>query len=702
MVNTSKVLTVSYGTFSCTLEGFDDSFETMKAIAEYFRDLAADDRYFGAEPPTPDAEMLARIAEREITRRVAAHEENGGIVLRAEEPGAAEPAQIETPVEDAPEAPAAKAAPAAAALVAPVHAPDTPVDFAQMAAEAEAKADAEMLLEDVAPEADVESAGEERPSSIASEAFDPEAELWSEEMDGDSAGEDTVAARLDGIRSVVNRWNTSFGDDDYSEDEHAMDLVRGASEKGETPAQATGDKAAEDKAAEEKGGDEAGEDEDIFADLAEQLARDAAPEEGEAQADAPHEAATEDAAEDTYAEDDGDEDALEDTLSQLLADAMPSESDEAQDGAPAEKPAPFILGEELKVTDEAAPGEGDALSGEIEEPAPEDRPLRARVVKMKRSEFEAAIAGGALIEEDDETLIADPEAGILAPDAEDELQRELAAVEAEMTDPAPDAAPDGVQNTPADVAEDVAEEDAAAPARPQEAEPDVSRVFDETDTQFEKPDSTNRRSAIKHLRAAVMATRAEKEEGGAEEEDPKRDYQADLDEVVRPRRPSARADQAEPRSASARPSQDKPVPPLRLVAEQRVDEEDAAPADTSAETPEPVQPRRVSAPELAGEAQAESGFTAFAEALGTNSLTDLLEAAAAYMAEVEGQDQFSRPMLMGKIREATEKSGTAFTREDGLRSFGQLLRDGKLRKIKGGRFAVTEATEFREDARQAG
>jgi hypothetical protein len=80
-------------------------------------------------------------------------------------------------------------------------------------------------------------------------------------------------------------------------------------------------------------------------------------------------------------------------------------------------------------------------------------------------------------------------------------------------------------------------------------------------------------------------------------------------------------------------------------------------------------------------------------------LPDLLEAAAAYAAFVENRPHFSRPQLMKRV---AKYDGGEFTREAGLRSFGQLLRQGKIRKLKRGQFTVADTTRFNPEARIAG
>jgi hypothetical protein len=775
MVNSSKILTVSYGTFSCTLEGFDDSFDTMKAIAEYFRDLAADDRYFGAEPPTPDADMLAQIAEREIARRVDAHEKEGKIVLRAAEDTAlTEPLKAAEPQEDARQAAPETSAPKEtktpvgeedlhveetaenqdtgaeesqrdAPLVQDTAEP-APVDAPAMAEIAESQSDdpisaamadftetdpvpgRDVAAEgvDSAPDTAMDAAPEAEPNPMAEAAPDPETEAdhepitdsetqetvkadpapLAETVPGTSSEDapqddgDSVADRLRRIRSLVDGSDAEFQDAAYSEDEHAQDFL------SETAAELD-EVLSVDDAAEEAAEAQAPEPDSssILDDVGDDASEEAeAPEvdetpEPEAQAPEVGETAEPEAQAPVGAE------IAEDTLAQLLADAMPER--EAQPEPEAQ--APEAWGEPAPVDDTA-----------------EERPaIQARVVKMKRSEFEAAISDGYIEEDETHDDIADDLAGDdsgLSAEEEAELQRELAEVEAELTPPqeapkatepaaeAVDVAPlklteadqvhDEVEEAPEAAAEEDVQEGETEAQGPRgisklqraERQADLARIFDETDTQLDAPESNKRRSAIQHLRAAVAATRAENKAGAKLKEDvDDSPYRSDLASVVRPRRPEPGV--ARPRSS--RPSATTNAQaPLQLVAEQRV--------DTASE---PVRPRRVSAtqtsePEVATPMGTQSSsFNEFAKEMGVRGLPGLLEAAAAYLSDVEGRPQFSRPMLMGKLKEV---KGREFSREDGLRSFGQLLRQGKLQKLKGGRFRVTDSTDYRAETRNVG
>ena len=708
MVNSSKVLTVSYGTFSCTLEGFDDSFDTMKAIAEYFRDLAADDRYFGAEPPTPDADMLARIAEREVSRRVEAHRDGDKFVLRTTAPLA----QIETEsdVDAATLATEAEAqAKAAAELeqtrLAEAAAQEARAEEERVAkeaqertqaraarrarlAEAAQKADAERLVQAEAERVEAERDAAAERQALAQrqaeaqaqaeaerkEKAAKEAAMLAEQSKHDQEEPDSVAAKLARIRAVVGQPVSTPATPTYSEDEHADDIMQGQ----------PGDTDLEDILDLDETSDEEIEEEVIVA---------ATP-----KVDA--------------------NDAISNVMSKLNANVpsadlpdFDADLDDALDAEPYEN--------------ERADAPSALLSDVSEVETPK-APIRARVIKMKREEFEAAIASGDIEEELDdaqdtlESEQAQTDAPVqdssLSRDDEDELARELAAVEAELATHAEPVAQD-VLPEPHDTAELAAEIETpsaqtsnvnARGADDLVAEPDIEmdRLMNQASSELDEPDGKKRRNALGHLRAAVASARADKHAGPqVKNVDETQTYRDDLQSAVQPRRPVRRLTADENASSAARP-------PLKLVEEKRVDTPQAAPVampEAAQSAPvQPVRPRRIragetptpSAQDISSEVAPDGGtFNEFAEELGATELPDLLEAAAAYLAYVEGRDQFSRPQLMTKVRMVQEEN---FSREDGLRSFGQLLRQGKIEKIAGGRFTVSDRISFKPDTRAVG
>lgn len=841
MVSTSKILTVSYGTFSCTLEGFDDSFDTMKAIAEYFRDLAADDRYFGAEPPTPDAEMLARIAEREIARRVEAHEDQGKIHLRAQgEDGALATTSLLAPDIEEPSEVATEGLPAtedASELVsetvedslvepesvdedyadadalepdlqtasddkvadeedlideAPTEDPtDEPEDASEIESIFEEKTETEELLAEISASGEVEEEEKVEPETLedhSSDSYDLDpdiaafmadaaaeeaqlaavqsddsvddllevdeieaeiaeledvqddqsiglADFISEGTEKDEAPElsesDDIAEKLQRIRAVAAQSEPEFVPDDFSEDEHAEDLMEDTSSELEALLASTREEEESDGSPQ--------------LDLAAETLEQAFSDDEEDDAEESHkttdieEVFESSDAEETQqaAEIDEPADVIEeDELAQLLADSTPdnfadSEADELE------------VSEAIKSEVTNFELEKDALDAPVEDTAVIEDDMEPLVLG---SEERVEIVEEETVAEDLDHDLGD---STLSPEDEADLLRELAEVEAEIkTDPEmfkADRIEDAVEV--ADLADDkidLAEAEAIAdstleiaqqrdalsnaeamttasdldpspeiesapeiePEEPKEKprglkrllgmgksepEQDVERIFDEADSQMEDKEASLRRNAIQHLRAAVAATRAEHKAGGKIEKDvDDAPYRSDLAEVVRPRRPSA----SETASTSRRPTRPEDIDPapLKLVAEQRVDVDQA-----------PIRPRRVSAgerpPTAEMQTEAMGGFASFAEEMGATELPQILEAAAAYMSDVEGRAEFSRPMLMNKLKEVTSDS---YSREDGLRSFGELLRGGKLRKIRGGRFAVTDETEFRSEARDAG
>lgn len=778
MVGSNKILTVSYGTFSCTLEGFDDSFGTMKVIAEYFRDLAADDRYFGAEPPVPDAQMLARIAEREVARRVEARLDGMGVTLRTgtalpqvaesapagESAPVVEPAQIDGP---APQVDTVTAvltnvqtfvAPAAAFVApAPVVTPARPV-MRQTITRAEPETPP-MAVTPLMPPAmvgpDLTGANPTGPAVLPPRRVAPTAALRIEQPAVSSnpveppkfaipahPDADSVAAKLQRIRAVVGKAAVPFAAQDYAED--LGEPVAPAQTQNALGGPLLSLSANWDDL------DDLAFDSAAFTAVDIETARPA-------------------------------------TLG--LSDL------DHPDAAPVIEPAAEVLTQEPESLTEIAP-----------EPAA--APVRARVIRVRRADAEAS-AGAAEIVQPVETTadiqmpsdtdlaelvdldalgdlraldgIADeaeademafdqqPAAplpqmelgdGTLAPDAEAALIEELAALERDATQndapvldatAAPDSAPFSLTSVMAAAAADSAKSSASAaidrdamaalfdvppgdddtfdftaladavaaetdtdtdtdnaPAprtgrdlleREPEADAEaLERILSQTDAELNAPENSRRRDAIAQLKAAVAATEAARLLGETAPEpdidDVENAFRDDLKQVVRPRRPMG---EVSPDLRSERP---RPAP-LKLVASQRIDIPPPRPAPKPML---PVRPRRVSVQDdqdqqaAAAPLQYAGSFAEFAASMGATQLPDLLEAAAAYTSFVEGVEDFSRPQLMKKVQDMAVED---FSREDGLRSFGTLLRQGRIMKTANGRFVVSEESRFNPERKSA-
>lgn len=639
MTGASKILTVSYGTFSCTLEGFDEPFNTMKAIAEYFRDLAADDRYFGAEPPTPDPAMLHQIAKREIQRRVDAKIEENGVVLRA---GFAD---------EVPEAPVprlADAAPAvesAAAKLSRIRA--ATAQAAPALAQAAALASDFSEDEHAAAEAGV-------PSAPAFDAFDIDA--FNDALliaDADQAADSLPET----IPEVVALVDLAATDADLPESGLAAAVDEDLADLAGLDAPQAQDVQLE---------------EDLIA------AADQDDDETEIAAD----------------------DALLASLGALIRPEAKAAESEAADGTDETDLARFVDSDDDTDEVDTVP----ARAADQSDPAPvlteKLERARARVIRIRRVDAAPAPVAAPIAEKPESAL---PQA-VLSDELEAALQAELAALEAE-THAAPvsrsKAVPVMVQASATEIVADGRKRLEA------EAGDDaVSRLIAHTNSEMEGPETRRRQSAIAHLKAAVAATVADRQlngpNAGQSGETRSEAYRSDLDRVVRPRQPG---------DVSA-PSADRPSP-LVLVSEQRIDRPRSLPAKAAIPAPQIVRPRRVSAVQLAARPAQETpdaevqaaldieepvnvftegaakSFVEYAEDRGATGLESLLEAAALYRAEVLHQAQFSRADLFEAV---TSLPATAdVTLEDTLRSFGTLLRDGRIAKVRRGQFRLTGA-----------